>query len=161
LAERFPRKACPRELLTVLTRKQQSLCLHAWRGVGIDGLRRASFLRSAHGAGAGIVPTPERKNTALGDAAIVDGMNALRETVQTLSRKGDMKTQLDDHVPGIAELENKANELTCLMFSMCEERIHNVPVMPDAHTESLANAAMAARYAIKTFLTLERIPPNL
>ena len=72
-----------------------------------------------------------------------------------------MKTQLDDHVPGIAELENKANELTCLMFSMCEERIHNVPVMPDAHTESLANAAMAARYAIKTFLTLERIPPNL
>jgi len=72
-----------------------------------------------------------------------------------------MKTQNNDHVPGIDELENKANELTYLMFSRCERRMHNVDFMQDARTTSLTSAYVAARSAIGTFLAVDRTLPTL
>jgi len=88
----------------------------------------------------------------------MDGRSALRESVQNI-RKGDMKTYHDVHVPGVDKLEYKANELTSLMFSLCEDRVVKGSVMPDGYAESLTSAAVAARSAIKTFLVLKSIPP--
>ena len=66
-----------------------------------------------------------------------------------------MNTQ--NQVPGIDELECRANELNALMLSLCEERIREVPAMPDARASSLAHAALAVRDAIHTFLAVARI----
>ena len=68
-----------------------------------------------------------------------------------------MDTQDRDQAPSIDELERRANELTALMLSLCEEKIRKVPAMPDARASSLAHAAMAVRDAIQTFLALARI----
>ena len=65
--------------------------------------------------------------------------------------------EIQNNVSGIDELERKAEDLISLMLSLCEERIHKAPAMPDAHASSLAYAAMAAREAIHTFLALKRI----
>jgi len=62
-----------------------------------------------------------------------------------------------DQAPGIDELERRANELNTLMLSLCEERIREVPAMPDARASSLAHAALAVRDAIRTFLAVARI----
>jgi len=72
-----------------------------------------------------------------------------------------MKTKNNDHLPGIDELENKAKELTYLMFSRCEERMHNVAFTDDAHTTSLTSAYVAVRSAIGTFLAVDRTLPTL
>jgi hypothetical protein len=43
------------------------------------------------------------------------------------------------HVHGIDELERKADELTSLILSLCEEELRR-PAMPDAHATSLIHA---------------------
>jgi hypothetical protein len=54
-------------------------------------------------------------------------------------------------------LENKAAEFVSLMFALCEDRTGNDFALPDEHASSLSSAAMTAREAIQTFLTLKRI----
>jgi len=43
-----------------------------------------------------------------------------------------MDTQHHDYVPGIDELERKAEELISLILSLCEEQISKVSDIPDA-----------------------------
>jgi hypothetical protein len=68
-----------------------------------------------------------------------------------------MKNQRNDPIHDVEDLERKAAELVSLTFSLCEERIRSVSVMPDARASSLAHAAMAVRDAIQTFLALIHI----
>ena len=68
-----------------------------------------------------------------------------------------MKTQNTDHVPGIDELEHKADGLFSLMLSLCEERICKFSATQDARASSLAHAAMAVQTTILTFMALVRI----
>ena len=100
-----------------------------------------------------------KKTAALGDVVILDGKGALRGSVPI--RKGEMKTPLNDYVPGIDELEVKAIELSNLMISRCEHRVRKVTVFPDGEATTLSYAALAAQSSIKTFLALERILPNI
>jgi hypothetical protein len=67
-----------------------------------------------------------------------------------------MDTQHHDPILDIQVLEHKADELTSLILSLCEEELRR-PAMPDAHAASLIHAAMSARYAVLAFLALARI----
>ena len=67
-----------------------------------------------------------------------------------------MDAQHHDQVPDSDVLERKANELICLMFSVCEEKKRGIS-MPDARASSLTHAAMAVQNAIQTFLALARV----
>jgi len=68
-----------------------------------------------------------------------------------------MDIQRDDKIHDIDVLERKAEKMISLIFSMCEEEIHKAPAMLKTRASSLIHAAMAAQYAIQTFLTLARI----
>ena len=68
-----------------------------------------------------------------------------------------MDTQRSDHVPDVDDFERKADKLISLMFSLCEERIHGIPSMPDTRAASLAHAVMTVQNAIQTFQTLARM----
>jgi len=68
-----------------------------------------------------------------------------------------MDTQHHDQIPGIDELERKAEELFSLMLLLCEKQISKASDMPDARASSLVHAAMAVQNAIQAFLALARI----
>jgi len=68
-----------------------------------------------------------------------------------------MDLQHSDYIPGIDDLERKADELISLMFSLCEERLRGIASMPDARASSLAHAVMAVQNAIQTFQALTRM----
>jgi len=108
--------------------------------------------RYGHGACAGTITRRRKEMRRLRKA-----WGALCDPSRFHKELRNMDIQNRDQAPGIDELERKANELTALMLSLCEERIREVPAMPDARASSLAYAVMTVRDAIHTFLAVARI----
>ena len=69
-----------------------------------------------------------------------------------------MNKQQRGQTPNMKKLEKKADELVNLVLVCCEERLCKVCGHPDYHAASLTFAALTVRDAIKTFMSLDRVP---
>lgn len=57
----------------------------------------------------------------------------------------------------IVELEQKARELTALLFRVCEKRLLAHPGEPSTEYLALASSALTLKKAIDAFLAVEKI----
>ena len=63
----------------------------------------------------------------------------------------------ESHRREIAEFEQKAQELTRLVFTLCEKHLWTVREEPTQAQIALAASALALQKAIDVFLKIERI----
>lgn len=68
-----------------------------------------------------------------------------------------MATRTKEQIYTIKEFENKAQELIHIMLILCEERIHAAPTLNSPIGKTMAEAAMSVKYAIRTFIAIERL----
>lgn len=57
----------------------------------------------------------------------------------------------------IQEFEGKAQELIHIMLTLCEERIFAAEKLNSPVGKTMAEAAMCLKYAIRTFIAIERL----
>ena len=57
----------------------------------------------------------------------------------------------------VEDFERKAQELIHIMLTLCEERIYAVPRLNAPVGKTMAEAAMSVKYAIRTFIAVERL----
>ncbi|SBV93187.1 hypothetical protein KL86DPRO_10490 [uncultured delta proteobacterium] len=64
-----------------------------------------------------------------------------------------------EHIPNqdVIELEQKARELTALLFRVCEKRLLAHPGEPSTEYLALASSALTLKKAIDAFLAVEKI----
>ncbi len=58
----------------------------------------------------------------------------------------------------IQDFENKAQELLHIMLTMCEERMLTAEKVNSPMGAALAEAALAVKASIRTFIFIERLP---
>ena len=58
----------------------------------------------------------------------------------------------------IQDFENKAQELLHIMLTMCEERMLTAEIVNSPMGAALAEAALAVKASIRTFIFIERLP---
>ena len=58
----------------------------------------------------------------------------------------------------IQDFENKAQELLHIMLTMCEERMLTAEKEDSPMGAALAEAALAVKASIRTFIFIERLP---
>ena len=58
----------------------------------------------------------------------------------------------------IQDFENKAQELLHIMLTMCEERMLTAEKVNSPMGDALAEAALAVKASIRTFIFIERLP---
>ena len=58
----------------------------------------------------------------------------------------------------IQDFENKAQELLHIMLTMCEERMLTAEKVNSQMGAALAEAALAVKASIRTFIFIERLP---
>lgn len=63
-----------------------------------------------------------------------------------------------EHTVTIQDFENKAQELLHIMLTMCEERMLTAEKVNSPMGAALAEAALAVKASIRTFIFIERLP---
>lgn len=63
-----------------------------------------------------------------------------------------------EHTVTIQDFENKAQELLHIMLTMCEERMLAAEKVNSPMGAALAEAALAVKASIRTFVFIERLP---
>ena len=58
----------------------------------------------------------------------------------------------------VQDFENKAQELTHIMLAICEKRLWTAGNQNDPVGATLAEAALAVKASIRTFVFVERLP---
>ncbi len=66
---------------------------------------------------------------------------------------------MEEHIPdqNVVDLEQKAKELTALLFRVCERRLLAHPGEPSTEYLALASSALTLKKAIDAFLAVEKI----